>query len=104
MIIKESYSEFVFDHLKFLSEEIAKGKKIDVKLRYLIYLDYMIKFYSFNKIENKSPEDISRILGINLFFINILFDIFDVENFILFLPPHSERLSLRPFFGDPVKL
>jgi hypothetical protein len=58
--------------LKVLADEMSKGKKVDLKLRYLVYLDYMIKFYGFNKIEFKSPEDIARTLGIDLFFVNIL--------------------------------
>jgi hypothetical protein len=75
--------------LKVLADELSKGKKVDLKLRYLVYLDYMIKFYGFNKIEFKSPEDIARILGINLYFVNILLNKFcetflSIENTIQF--------------------
>lgn len=38
----------------------------------MIFLDYMIKFYGFNKTEYKTPEEISHILGIDMKFTYLL--------------------------------
>lgn len=66
----------MYEFLQKLSEDLKNNKKIEHKLKYLIFLDYMIKFYAFNKIEFKSPDEISRILGIEMKFTNLLLNKF----------------------------
>ncbi len=67
---KHKFCKFTLDVLKRINKKKGGISAVPIKVRFILYLDYMIKFYSLPKVIKFSPENIAKGNEIDLYFVN----------------------------------
>jgi hypothetical protein len=80
---KHKFSPFTLEVLKKINKKKGGVAAVPVKVKFVLYLDYLIKFFSLPKIIKLSPENIARANEIDLYFVNKFLNDFAENSFHL---------------------
>jgi hypothetical protein len=67
---KHKFTPFSLEVLKKINKKKGGVAAVPVKIKFVLYLDYLIKFFSLPKIIKFSPENIAKGSEIDLYFVN----------------------------------
>ena len=80
---KHRFTPFTLEVLKKINKKKGGVAAVPVKVKFVLYLDYLIKFFSLPKVIKFTPENIAARHEIDLYFVNKFLNMFSEDSFHL---------------------